>query len=1581
MAEDLGAILATSRGLVAHLPRPDLPSINLSLDQIEAQSRRLVSKQPTAPGTGGKATYLLAGGNVDANAHADLVANLNTAATFAPLTQLHDADVSGYLRHSHEQTLIACIEEGRRETEQEFYRVLDERVRRDWETRKKKIFDELGKVNMAENTVPGGGSNLRASAMGRTVRGSGTSAISQPTASLPMYNKMAAYGDVIRGLNQARLAGTAYPVVSHLYHVAQEYAGSAPSIAPTLELLRHIVAEPPSLTLPSSHSQAHILNTPLLERSFARAHLGNQDSQSATELRTRIANGARAGLEKQYIEYVDAAIQREPANAAIGGDPSIPNRIMGYLRCKFYRSGRWNEDLELLRGRPIWAHIFFLIRTGHLREALDVANESGEAIERSEQYFLSYLKAWVESSDRRLPKMLRDRLQTTYNSHILHSPNADPFKVALFKLIGRLDPTRRAVRRAIVTAEDWIWFQLAMVDEEDGNGLRELGKVLEGYGEKHFEGTGPGRRGMWARVLMVCGLFEQAIAALYEHPDHRIEAVHIAVALAYYGLLRVPSTAEASQVDILTSMPFQPPALNLALLITRYIKPFMTSEPKAAVQYAYCVSLSHDQEKGAGKEQVDYARELTRRIIVAAPAGWEDLVGGLRPDGTRYSGVVEHDMPLLHLKSAEEYRDVIVLPAAQLCENDHKLIAAIRLYNLAGKSNIVLSCLNRALGDSLGEVDAGGEAAKELETSARQILAHYERRGETLDQAQVRIIRKLLKARQAIVLSMAGDLEGALAALDNPDLLPLDAETSTIARRAEEFRDQDDALTHNIGHLLILAMSILYQIHAQAKGAQFGDTGKQSTLNIVKKKTRALISFAGMLKYRLSADIFGQLTRMLNMESQLRFRGPPPGPPPDMNKTNMPPPSPRPPPPLDHLGTPPLSPGPPPDTPTSPTARQGFDPTNPTTSKHINLGVWDYYEEKAPRLNRVPLVKIYRRMTNGLSGAPFAWRLMGDVVRLAPVLVWFYLACIGLNAVMPAVTLYYSSRMFQVRACTYGMQRLAPIISLRVRGHFAEYILRAHARLDVPTFDDNEVRSLLETVASDRSGAWEALSDSFNIGSTFLELFTQAFVLFGIIMESNDSLLLVILSLISPVASWWSRPIRRPEGAWVAKVNNEDYVRMMGLKKVATERNHRKELVAGNLQDYISQEYHDAKSKVGDSPHDFWEARRYHQTKNAGNPISLAMPLFRDLPQIIFALRAIHTPASIPLSLAQLDLVQRNVTAFSQQLENFSHIVEGVSYSFQSIQSLYSIIDIPNHIPDAPSDAPPLVLAQDQKVKGLGIEFRNVSFKYPGTSKYVIKNMSFTIKPGQLCVIVGENGAAKSTSLKLILRLYEVDEGEIFIDGRDIRTIPLKSLRQCAAIRENIAMGSPLHAQDTTRIEKAAHLGGASQFIQTLPEQMETYLSRPVHDMAGGLGFGQHTLLGRQFNTSRGGWGGKGGKRGGRAQDMEVSGGQQQRLALSRTFMRSNDENVRLWMFDEPSASLDPLAEFNLFERLRDMRGTNTMIFSTHRYGGLTRYADLILYLKDARVAEMGTHDELMGLNGDYAQLYNVQAQAFRQDT
>jgi len=109
----------------------------------------------------------------------------------------------------------------------------------------------------------------------------------------------------------------------------------------------------------------------------------------------------------------------------------------------------------------------------------------------------------------------------------------------------------------------------------------------------------------------------------------------------------------------------------------------------------------------------------------------------------------------------------------------------------------------------------------------------------------------------------------------------------------------------------------------------------------------------------------------------------------------------------------------------------------------------------------------------------------------------------------------------------------------------------------------------------------------------------------------------------------------------------------------------------------------------------------------------------------------------------------------------------------------------------------------------------------------------------------------------------------------------------------------------------------------------------------------------------------------------EFSGGETQRLALSRTFMRSTTCDPRLLAYDEPSAALDPKAEFELFERLRALRGDRTMIFVTHRFGYLTKYADLIIFMDSGRAVEQGSHDELMALNGRYANLYNVQAQAF----
>jgi len=253
---------------------------------------------------------------------------------------------------------------------------------------------------------------------------------------------------------------------------------------------------------------------------------------------------------------------------------------------------------------------------------------------------------------------------------------------------------------------------------------------------------------------------------------------------------------------------------------------------------------------------------------------------------------------------------------------------------------------------------------------------------------------------------------------------------------------------------------------------------------------------------------------------------------------------------------------------------------------------------------------------------------------------------------------------------------------------------------------------------------------------------------------------------------------------------------------------------------------------------------------------------------------------------------------------------------------------------------------------------------------------------------VGVNGSGKSTILKLIMRLYDPSEGQILLNGIDIKELDLHGLRSAMSvlfqdythfpvtIGENIGMGDPDFAHDADRIEQAAKLGGALEFIQKRPDGFEEYLQRPVLDYYSTLPEGTKTLFGRpvDFDNLR-----HAGRLGTTTTSSGFSGGQLQRLALSRTFMKSLGEGdkIGLLLFDEPSASLDPTAEHDLFERLRALRGSKTMLFSSHRYGNLTRHADVILCMCDSVIEEIGNHESLLKKGGTYSQIYSLQAQAF----
>ncbi|KAI0726052.1 P-loop containing nucleoside triphosphate hydrolase protein [Fomitopsis betulina] len=704
------------------------------------------------------------------------------------------------------------------------------------------------------------------------------------------------------------------------------------------------------------------------------------------------------------------------------------------------------------------------------------------------------------------------------------------------------------------------------------------------------------------------------------------------------------------------------------------------------------------------------------------------------------------------------------------------------------------------------------------------------------------------------------------------------------------------------------------------------------------------------------------------------------------------------------------------------TRRTGtFDPEDTSRVRHTHIGVWDIYEEIQPVLGwNIPGVATLEHYLEATRSLPYVWRMIKDISSIPScwLLILIYVLVELVQSFIPAISLWYSGQLLTIvqmaidtrtvdtdflvrisvgrmacavlgRLLNHAKTTISYPLSKRLKQHYTTHLFYARARLDLPTFEDPAVQRQLEA-ASHSSGsgvAWDTFFMTTSTVSTAVRIISEVSMLAAVLRDQPDGTLLATITLSQSILDWFSksRSMDRGQGVWAATTRNEDYIRMQGLKRVISVPDHRKEFVAGNLQDYCTSAFKEAAQRVGDEAGDFWEVRREWMDRRRLSLVSLLKEPLKEIPQIVFTLRAVQYPATIPVSLASLNLIQQTASSFGWTVYNLFGQFGSIADQLATVRRMYDIVNIPNRVPDGTVPFP----EDTQKVRsGITVEFRNVSYRYPDSENWALRHVSFKLLPGQLCVIVGANGSGKSTVLKLIMRLYDIEEGEILIDGRDIRTLQLADLRQSVSvlfqdythfplsIRDNIALGNPTHASDDDQIRLAARLGGAEEFIERLPEGFDTYLERPVSDYYSGLPEGTKTLFGKPVDY--GGIRGLAGLQSNTGHNL--SGGQMQRLAVARTFMRSivsADSTVGLLLFDEPSASLDPTAEHDLFTRLRQLRGDKTMLFSSHRFGNLTRHADLILYMNDSVIEEAGTHVNLLAQGGSYARIWNLQAEAF----
>jgi ATP-binding cassette subfamily B protein len=325
---------------------------------------------------------------------------------------------------------------------------------------------------------------------------------------------------------------------------------------------------------------------------------------------------------------------------------------------------------------------------------------------------------------------------------------------------------------------------------------------------------------------------------------------------------------------------------------------------------------------------------------------------------------------------------------------------------------------------------------------------------------------------------------------------------------------------------------------------------------------------------------------------------------------------------------------------------------------------------------------------------------------------------------------------------------------------------------------------------------------------------------------------------------------------------------------------------------------------------------------------------------VLVASRAAEARLTLGDMTLYLAVFRQGQSAFQDILANLAGMYENALF----MSNLFEYFEIPT-TQEASRQQPAATVTRGAP---LAIEFRHVSFRYPDKEEWALRDVSLTLRAGEKLGLVGENGAGKTTLVKLLLRLYEPTEGDIFYGGVNLKDLDPKEVRARVGavfqdfvryqfnVAENIGLGDVGHIEDRTRIAQAAARAGADSVVASLPQ-------------------GYDTVLGGWFESGQ-----------------ELSAGQWQKIAVARGFMR----DAEILILDEPTASIDAEAEHELFGRLQALAADRTAIIISHRFSTV-RTADRIAVLNRGRIVEMGSHRELMEQDGRYAHLFRLQAQGY----
>jgi ATP-binding cassette subfamily B protein len=501
---------------------------------------------------------------------------------------------------------------------------------------------------------------------------------------------------------------------------------------------------------------------------------------------------------------------------------------------------------------------------------------------------------------------------------------------------------------------------------------------------------------------------------------------------------------------------------------------------------------------------------------------------------------------------------------------------------------------------------------------------------------------------------------------------------------------------------------------------------------------------------------------------------------------------------------------------------------------------------------------------------------------------------------------------------------LAELHSNRISTELMEHA----ARLDLRHFESADYQDRLERARRQAAGRSNLLSQIFGQAQDLITIVTLAI---GLFVYAPWLILLLTLSLV-PAVIGEARFNR--QGYAISRGRTPERRQLEYLRHVGAHVDTAKEIKLFDLGGFLVGRFRTLAAQI------FLENRDF-QTRRA---------IWGALLAAIATITYYGAYAYIVWRTVSGEFSIGDLTFLSGSFLNLNRLLQGLLIGLTQIagqtlylDDLFSFFEIEPTILDPVEPKPfPVPIRQ-------GVRFENVGFRYPETDRWAVRNLSFEIRAGETLALVGENGAGKTTIVKLLTRLYDPDEGRITIDGIDLREIGLSDLRAHMGVifqdfirysltaAENIGIGRAEAMDDRARIEAAAQRSLAGEVIDKLPN-------------------GYEQMLGRMFSRGR-----------------DLSGGEWQKIAIARAYMR----DAQLMVLDEPTAALDALSEAAVFSRFRGLAEGRTAMLISHRFSTV-RMADRILVLTHGEIVEQGSHEELMAKGGLYREMFEIQAAGYR---